>query len=151
MTDDVTVTVEDDTEIKRLLEEVKTIAVLGASPKANRPSNGVMRLLLARGYKVHPVNPGHAGGEIHGRRVYARLDDVPGEIDMVDVFRNADALPEIVADVLRLKDEKAIKALWTQLDVVDRGAARAAHEGGLEVVMDRCPAIEIPRLLGHAA
>lgn len=145
------VTIETDAEIKRLLEDVKTIAVLGASPKANRPSNGVMRFLITRGYKVYPVNPGHAGGEIHGRRVYARLDDVPGAIDMIDVFRNVTALPDIVAEVLRLKDEKQIRALWTQLDVVDEGAAKAARDGGLEVVMDRCPAIEIPRLFDHAA
>lgn len=143
-------TLESDDEIKRLLGDVKTIAMLGASPKADRPSNGVMRFLLERGYDVHPVNPGHAGGEIHGRTVYASLEDVPGPIDMVDVFRDPSALPGIVDDVLRLKDRKAIKALWTQLDVVDRAAASKAHAGGLEVVMDHCPAIEIPRLFGGA-
>lgn len=139
-------TLETDAEIRTLLQEVKTIALLGASPKAARDSNKVLKFLLERGYDVHPVNPGHAGEQIHGRRVYAALDDVPAPIDMVDVFRNADALPGIVDEVLRLKDGKSIKALWAQLDVVDRAAAEKAHAGGLKVVMDHCPAIEIPRL-----
>lgn len=144
MTDDATL--ETDTDIKRLLEEVRTIALLGASPKSDRDSNAVLKFLLDRGYEVHPVNPGHAGETIHGRTVYAALADVPAPIDMVDVFRNSAALPAIVDEVLDLKDEKRIRALWAQLDVVDDAAAKKAHAGGLTVVMDRCPAREIPRL-----
>lgn len=131
-----------DSEIARVLGSVKTIALLGASPKAERPSHEVMGFLLAKGYEVYPVNPGLAGSELLGRQVYASLMDIPLAVDMVDVFRNASFLPQIVDEVLACGP----KTLWTQLGVVDAAAAQRAEAGGVEVVMDRCPAIEWPRL-----
>nr|WP_202962419.1 CoA-binding protein [Congregibacter litoralis] len=131
-----------DTEIARVLGSVKTIALLGASPKAERPSHEVMGFLLAKGYEVYPVNPGLAGSELLGREVYASLGDIPLIVDMVDVFRNASFLPQIVDEVLACGPQ----TLWTQLGVVDAAAAQRAEAGGVEVVMDRCPAIEWPRL-----
>ncbi|WOJ97074.1 CoA-binding protein [Congregibacter brevis] len=132
----------DDAQIAGVLRSVKTIALLGASPKPERPSNEVMRFLLEKGYSVYPVNPGLAGSELMGQQVYGSLEDVPVVIDMVDVFRNASFLPQIVEDVIACH----AKVLWTQLDVVDQEAALRAEAQGVLVVMDRCPAIEWPRL-----
>jgi predicted CoA-binding protein len=134
---------EDDL-IRSMLTSVNTIALLGASPRPDRPSFGVMRFLLARGYDVHPVNPGQAGGQILGRTVFARMADIPVAIDMVDVFRASDALPGIVDDVLALP--QLPRLLWTQLGVRDDAQARRAEAAGMVVIQDRCPAIEIPRL-----
>lgn len=134
----------DDPIIRRVLRETKTIAVLGASPKPERPSNSVLRFLLAAGYNAIPVNPGHDGKEIAGRRVYARLADIPEQIDMVDVFRRSEALEGIVDEVLALSPRPAF--LWTQLGVVDPAATARAETAGMTVVVDRCPAIEYPRL-----
>ena len=125
---------------------MRTIALLGASPKPERPSYGVMRFLLAKGYRVVPVNPGQAGGQILGQTCYADLASIPEPIDMVDVFRASEALPGIVEEVLALDPRPAV--LWTQLGVEDAAAAQRASEQGIEVVMDRCPAIEHPRLIG---
>lgn len=133
-----------DSEIRTILTSVKTIALVGASPNPDRPSNRVMRFLLSRGYAVIPVNPGQAGKTIHGQTVYARLADLPGPVDMVDVFRAADALPEVVSEALALAEHP--KVIWGQLEVVHEAAAETARKAGLTVVMDRCPAIEIPRL-----
>lgn len=135
-----------DTEIRNILQSVKTIALLGASPKPERPSNGVMKFLLDRGYHVIPVNPGQVGKTIHGQQVVAELADINEPIDMVDVFRASYSLPGIVDEILALKHRPAV--LWTQLDVVHEEAAKKAEEAGLKVVMDRCPAIEYPRLIG---
>jgi predicted CoA-binding protein len=136
--------VTDDALIRTVLTSVKTIALLGASPKPERPSFGVMRFLLTRGYEVHPVNPGQAGGEILGRTVHARMADIPVAVDMVDVFRASDALPGIVDEMLALPHQP--KVLWTQLGVRDDAQARRAEAAGIIVIQDRCPAIEIPRL-----
>lgn len=133
-----------DDEIRTILQSVKTIALLGASPNPDRPSNRVMKFLLGRGYEVIPVNPGQAGKTLHGQLVYGRLADIPRPIDMVDVFRAADALPEIVTEAAALTPRPAV--LWGQLEVVHEGAAAEARKSGIDVVMDRCPAIEIPRL-----
>lgn len=132
----------DDQAIADLLRSARSIALLGASHKPERPSYGVMRFLLERDYRVFPVNPGLAGSELLGRTVYASLADIPERVDMVDVFRNASFLPEIVHETIR----SAIPTLWTQLDVIDHDAARCAESHGIRVVMDRCPAIEWPRL-----
>ena len=132
----------DDQAIADLLRSARSIALLGASHKPERPSYGVMRFLLERDYRVFPVNPGLAGSELLGRTVYASLADIPERVDMVDVFRNASFLPEIVQATIR----SAIPTLWTQLDVIDHDAARCAESHGIRVVMDRCPAIEWPRL-----
>jgi uncharacterized protein len=135
-----------DNEILDILQSVKTIALLGASPKPERPSNGVMKFLLDRGYHVIPVNPGQVGKTIHGQQVVAELADINEPIDMVDVFRASYSLPGIVDEILALKHRPAV--LWTQLDVVHEEAAKKAEEAGMKVVMDRCPAIEYPRLIG---
>jgi len=135
-----------DELLSTILRGVKTIALLGASPRVDRPSNGVMRFLLSKGYHVIPVNPGLAGKEIHGQRVYAKLADIPEPVDMVDIFRAAQYLPEIVDEVLAMTP--APKVLWGQLSVRDDEAALRAEMVGITVIMDRCPAIEYPRLIG---
>ena len=134
----------DDDLIRDVLGGARTIAVVGASPKPARPSHGVLRFLLAAGYHAIPVNPGHAGKEIAGQRVYARLADIPEPIDMVDVFRRSEALPGLVDEILALSPRP--KYLWTQLDIVDWAATDRAGAAGIKVVVDRCPSIEYPRL-----
>lgn len=137
---------EDDDLIREVLGNSRTIAVVGASPNAMRPSNGVLRFLVAAGYEVYPINPGHAGREIGGRTVYASLADVPVPIDMVDIFRRSEMVGGAVDEALRL--DPLPKYIWMQLDIVDDAAAARAEARGLRVVMDRCPAIEYPRLFG---
>jgi predicted CoA-binding protein len=137
----------DDDLIREILSGTRTIAVVGASPNPLRPSNGVLRFLVQAGYEVYPVNPGHAGKEIGGRTVHARLSDVPVPIDMVDVFRRSEAVGGVVDEVLRL--EPLPRYIWMQLGVVDEAAAARAEAKGVKVIMDRCPAIEYPRLFGR--
>ncbi|KQO76833.1 CoA-binding protein [Rhizobium sp. Leaf262] len=134
----------DDGDITRILKDVKTIAVLGASPNPARPSHGVMNFLLSKGYTVFPVNPGQVGTEILGRPVYAKLADIAEPIDMVDVFRASEFLPAIVDEVILLSPRP--KVIWGQLSVRHDDAAAKAEAYGIEVVMNRCPAIEHPRL-----
>ena len=134
----------DKNYLADILREARTIAVIGASPNESRPSYGVMRFLLSRGYHVIPVNPGQAGKEILGQPTYASLADIPEPVDMVDVFRASEYLNEVVEDALALDPHP--KVIWSQLSVRDDFAARKAEEAGIKVVMDRCPAIEIPRL-----
>ncbi|MDI7860984.1 CoA-binding protein [Rhizobiaceae bacterium n13] len=134
----------DDSYIADILGSVKTIALLGASLNPARPSHGVMRFLLQRGYHVIPVNPGQAGKQIHGQKVYARLADIPEPVDMVDVFRAAEFLPSIVDEAMALSPLP--KVIWGQLQIRDDTAAAKAEKAGIRMVMNRCPAIEIPRL-----
>ncbi|MDO9415966.1 CoA-binding protein [Pararhizobium sp.] len=129
-----------------ILRSTKVIALVGASPNAKRPSNRVMAFLLRKGYTVIPVNPGQVGREIHGQPVVGRLGDITVPIDMVDVFRAADALPALVEEVLGLKPLPNV--IWGQLAVRHDAAAARAEAHGIKVVMDRCPAIEYPRLIG---
>lgn len=136
--------VSDNREIEDILLSVKTIALLGASPKLERPSNSVMRFLLLKDYQVIPVNPGQAGKKIHDQRVVASLADIDTPIDMVDVFRSSEHLPTIVKEMLALKIKP--KVLWTQLGVIHQEAAETAERAGIRVVMNRCPAIEFSRL-----
>lgn len=131
-----------DTDIARVLAGTRSIALLGASHKPSRPSHEVLHFLLDQGYDVYPVNPGLAGQQLLGRTVYADLASVPVAVDMVDVFRQSRYLPEIVEQAIGA----GAKILWTQLGVVDMTAAAMAESAGLEVVLDRCPAIELPRL-----
>jgi predicted CoA-binding protein len=133
--------VSDDAGIRRILESNKTIAMVGLSPKEDRPSNGVARYLMARGYTVIPVNPGQR--EILGQPCYASLKDIPVKVDMVDVFRNAADVPPIAADAIAI----GARTLWLQLDIVHPEAAAQAAAAGLDVVMDRCPKIEYARLM----
>ncbi len=139
----------DDDLIRSVLGTVRTIAVVGASPNPMRPSNNVTEFLVAAGFTVFPVNPGHGGEEIAGRLVYERLADIPEPIDMVDVFRRSEALPDLVDEVLALAPRP--KALWTQLGVVNAAATDRAAAAGMQVVVDRCPAIEYPRLFRRIA
>lgn len=138
----------DDAYLEAILRDTRTIAVLGASPNELRPSNYVAHYLIERGYTVYPVNPGHAGKPIRGRLTYASLADVPEAIDMVDVFRPSRDLPAIAAEVLALP--RRPRVVWTQLTVRDDAAAARLEAAGIEVVQDRCPKIEYPRLIGHA-
>ncbi|MDQ0319879.1 putative CoA-binding protein [Pararhizobium capsulatum DSM 1112] len=131
--------------LKEILTETNTIALVGASPNPERPSYRVMAFLLRKGYTVYPVNPGQAGKEIQGQKVYAKLADVPRPVDMVDVFRAADHLLALVDEVLALPEHP--KVIWGQLSVRDDQAAAKAEAQGIKVVMDRCPAIEYPRLV----
>ncbi len=136
-----------DAYISGILHSVRTIAMIGASPKDTRPSYIAMKYLLAKGYQVFPINPGHAGKQILGQRIYARLADVPGAIDMVDVFRGSSALPGIVREILTL--DPTPEVMWAQLTVRNDEAARMAEESGIKVVMNRCPKIEYGRLSGE--
>lgn len=135
----------DDDYILAILHSVKTIALTGASPNPARPSNGVMGYLLSRGYEVIPVNPGQTGKQIQGQTVFGRLADVPVPVDMVDVFRASEHLSDVVNEALAMNPRP--KVIWAQLGVRDDRAAARAEAGGIKVVMDRCPAIEYPRLV----
>lgn len=132
--------------IRDILTSTKRIAMVGASPNASRPSNGVLRFLVGKGYDVIPINPGHAGGTIHGQTVVASLADIEAPVDMVEVFRAPDQLPAVVDEVLAMQHRP--KVIWTQLGVRNDEAARRAEAAGITVIMDRCPAIEYPRLIG---
>lgn len=134
-----------DSTIADILRRTKVIALVGASPNPERPSHRVMAFLLRKGFRVIPVNPGQAGKEILGRLVYASLADIPEPVDMIDVFRAPEALPGIVDEVLAMKVRP--KTIWGQLGVRHDAAAARAEAAGIEVVMDRCPAIEYPRLV----
>jgi len=133
----------DDT-IRQVLTTATRIALVGASNKPDRPSYGVMRYLLAQGFDVTPVNPGLAGQSIHGRKVVATLEEA-APLDMVELFRNASEVAAPVRDAIRL----GAKTIWIQLGVINDQAAAEARAAGLTVIMDRCPAIEIPRLAIH--
>ena len=134
----------DDAYLTEILQGTRTIALVGASPKPDRPSYGVMRFLLSSGYKVIPVNPGQAGKEILGQNTVAQLADIGEPIDMIDVFRASEYLGEVVDNALAL--ETRPKVIWSQLGVRDDSAAARAEAAGIKVVMNHCPAIEIPRL-----
>ena len=131
-----------DPYLRDILTSVRTIAVVGASPRRERPSHGVMAYLQRHGYRAIPVNPNAAGGTINGETVYAKLADVPEPIDMVDVFRRTEMAGGVVDEAIAV----GAKAVWMQLGVRDDDAAARAEAHGVKVVMNRCPAIEIPRL-----
>ena len=131
-----------DDYLRDILEGVHTIAVVGASPRRDRPSHGVMAYLQRHGYRAIPVNPNAAGGTINGEACYASLAEVPEPIDMVDVFRRSEAAGAAVDQAIAV----GAKVVWMQLGVRDDAAAARAEARGLKVVMNRCPAIEIPRL-----
>lgn len=134
-----------NTYIREVLESTKTVAMVGASPKWNRPSYFVMKYLQAKGYRVIPVNPGAAGQEILGETVYGDLKSIPEAVDMVDIFRNSEAAGAIADEAVEI----GAKTVWMQLTVRNDAAAQRAEAAGLNVVMDRCPKIEFARLNGE--
>ncbi len=136
----------DDAEVRRVLCGTRRIALVGASDRADRPSNGVMHFLLSRGWPVTPVNPQLAGQALHGQRVVASLAEA-GPLDMVDIFRASAHAGAVVDEAIAL----GARSVWLQLGVIDEAAASRARAAGLAVVMDRCPAIEAPRLRAYAS
>lgn len=131
-----------DEEIAALLKEVRSIAVVGASDRPERASHGVMKFLLDQGYEVMPVNPALAGHNVLGRAGVASLGDIGKPVDLVDIFRNSEAAGPVVDEAIAA----GAKAVWMQLGVINPQAAERAEAAGLQVVMDRCPKIEIARL-----
>jgi uncharacterized protein len=133
-----------DSYIRGILNTVKTIAMVGISPKENRPSYFAFKYLLERGYRMIPINPGQAGKTILGQKVHAKLSDIPDPIDMVDVFRGSEHVLPIVQEAVALKPKPLV--IWMQLMVRNDEAAKLAEDAGLKVVMNRCPKIEYGRL-----
>ncbi|SCW68883.1 hypothetical protein SAMN02927924_02155 [Sphingobium faniae] len=129
-------------DIADLLNETRTIALVGISDRPDRPSYGVMKVLQDHGYRVLPVNPQIPGEHVHGEFVWDRLSDIGVPIDMVDIFRRSDAVGDVVDDAIAA----GAKSVWMQIGVINPEAAARAEAAGLKVVMDRCPAQEIPRL-----
>ncbi len=133
-----------DTYIRGILNTVKTIAMVGISPKENRPSYFAFKYLLERGYRMIPVNPGQEGKEILGQKVYAKLGDIPEPVDMVDIFRASQHALPVVEEALALSPKPQV--IWMQLGVRNDAAAAKAEAAGMKVVMNRCPKIEYGRL-----
>jgi predicted CoA-binding protein len=131
-----------DEDIRALLEGTRTIAMVGASDRSDRPSYGVMRVLQDHGYRVIPVNPQITGEHVHGEFVFRELAQLGDPIDLVDIFRRSEAAGEAVDEAIAI----GARAVWMQLGVINETAATRAEAAGLKVVMDRCPAIELKRL-----
>jgi uncharacterized protein len=133
--------------IRGVLQDVKTVALVGASANIVRPSYFVMKYLLEKGYTVYPVNPGLAGQQLLGQTVYATLADIPVSIDMIDIFRNSEAALDVTKEALALTLKP--KVIWMQLSVRNDEAAMLAEAAGLRVVMNRCPKMEYGKLSGE--
>lgn len=133
--------------IARIIRETRVIAVVGLSPRPDRPSHGVACFLQQSGFRIIPINPGHAGEMILGERCHARLSDIPepATVDMVDIFRRPEAVPEIVDEALAVLP--GLRTIWMQLGVSHATAAAAARRRGITVIEDRCPRIEFPAYL----
>ncbi|MDO5369872.1 CoA-binding protein [Paracoccus sp. (in: a-proteobacteria)] len=133
-------------EIARIASETQTIAIVGLSPKRERPSHGVARFLQDMGYRIVPVNPGHAGETILGETTYGSLSEIPESlaVDMVDIFRRSESVPPVVDEALACLP--GLKTVWMQIGVMHEGAAEKARAAGVTVVQNRCPAIDFPRV-----
>jgi predicted CoA-binding protein len=138
-----------DALIARILRDVKTIAMVGASPNEVRPSYFAMKYLLDKGFKLIPINPGQAGKQILGQTVYATIADLPAPVDMIDIFRNSQAAGLVMDEAIANKDRLGLKVVWMQLGVVNEDAAKRGEAAGLTVIMNRCPKIEYGRLSGE--
>jgi predicted CoA-binding protein len=136
-----------DNLLRDILRKSRVLALVGVSPNPVRPSHFVGRYLGLRGYKVVPVNPGHAGERLWGQEVRASLSDIPELVDVVDIFRRSDAVPGIVDEVLAM--DPLPKVIWMQIGVTHAAAASRAEAAGLTVIQDRCPKIEYQRLFGE--
>lgn len=138
---------EDDEDIARIARNSRVIAIVGLSPNESRPSWGVARYLQANGYRIIPVNPGHAGGRILGETVHASLSEIPASagVQMVDIFRRSEAVGPVVEEALA--HLPGLQAIWLQLGVRNDAAAERARAKGITVIQDRCPKIEFPRHL----
>ena len=134
-----------DETLRRVLTTTRVIALVGWSPNPDRPSHRVAAFLTRMGYRVIPVNPGHAGVVVAGEAVRASLSDIAEPVDMIDIFRRSSEVGPVVEQALALQ---GVQTIWMQLGVIDHEAAAIARVAGLTVVMDRCPAIDFPRLLG---
>jgi predicted CoA-binding protein len=134
-----------DVYIRGILRDYKHFAMVGASPNTVRPSYFAMKYLIGKGFRVIPVNPGHAGKQLLGETVYASLADIPEAVEVVDIFRNSDAALEITRQAIEI----GAKVVWMQLGVRNDEAAKLAEKAGLKVVMNRCPKIEYGRLSGE--
>ena len=132
--------INSDKDLRELLESTKTIALVGASPNPDRASHAVMHYMLDRGYRVIPVNPNEK--EILGQKVYPSLKDIPERIDMVDIFRKSEDAGPLCDEAIEI----GAKSVWLQLRVINEEGAKRCEAAGLKVVMDRCPAIDMPRL-----
>ncbi|MEH7828453.1 CoA-binding protein [Gemmobacter denitrificans] len=133
-----------DDDLRRILGETRVIALVGWSPKADRPSHRVAAFLKSQGYRVIPVNPGQAGQQALGETVRASLSEIDEAVDMVDIFRRSEEVPAVVEEALAALP--GLKTVWMQLGIEHAGAAAMAEARGIQVVQNRCPAIEIPRL-----
>ena len=136
-----------DDYLRNILKRTKRIAVVGVSMNQVRPSYYVARYLALKGFEVIPVNPGHAGKSVFGQEVHASLRDVPGEVDMVDIFRRSEHVPPIVEEALEVFPR--LQTIWMQIGVMHEEAAKTARAGGVDVIMNRCPKIEYQRLFGE--
>lgn len=136
-----------DIDLRDILRNTRCIAMVGLSPDPLRPSHFVGRYLSLRGYRVIPVNPGHAGKTLFGETVRASLAECPPEVDMVDIFRRSDQVPPIVAEAIERLP--ALRAVWLQIGIESEEAGRMAREKGLAFVQNRCPKIEHQRLFGE--
>lgn len=135
------ITLNQHQDVEQLLRQSKTIAIVGLSPKENRPSNMVGRYLLSAGYTIYPVNPGHA--EILGQPCYPNLSAIPDKIDIVDLFRRSEEVLPFVEEAVRI----GAKAVWMQLGIVNQQAAQYARDNGLAVIMDRCIKVDHSNLM----
>jgi len=132
-----------DSQIFDILQQVRTIALVGASEKTNRPSHEVMHYLQQQGYRVIPVNPRLAGQQLLGKTVYADLESLPVAVDMADLFLAPQRTDAVIDQAIAMN----IPVLWLQIGVINHSGAERARQAGLKVVMDRCPKMEIPRLM----